>query len=867
MESAEPEQVQPGRYRVERTLGAGGMGVVYLARDTRLDRRVAIKKLRKGATSASAHLRIRQEAKLLAKLNHSNIVRLYDVIEERDDIALVMEYVEGLTLRQWMREKDQPLEEKLGILVQICNGLEQAHALGIVHRDLKPDNILITRENPAAAKITDFGIAKVWREDSELTREQHVAGSWGLMSPEQAQGKPLDNRSDLFTLGMLAYQLLCGQNPFGDCDSPYVTVERIVHRPHPPAARLNPQLPDTLCKLLDRLMAKDPKRRPGSAGEVAAALRDILAESGSRQAPGDQIDGEYTATITAESFHRQKVRGKAARATVLAVAAIAILAASVSFLLPGSLQEEDGKYIAIVWPEEMRERRREVELLHNSVLNALREELSNRRGLYLVPASESRALRGKPLHHIASVLNTQLLLNPEISCRQNFCDLSLELIDSGKLSVIASRNLTLDVDSDLGGYEKTRQQINYLLPEYPLRQPRPELQISETDYRRYLELEVLHYGKQQNAELLTALEELQQRAPFFAPLYELHSLCVFQARFQNVNLDVVDRLEKLLARAPAEIADTLELISARLSLAETRYDWAEADEQLERLKTVLPDAAHYYHRKAINHHLRGEYEQELRAAERALAHRTSSIYLLQKAMALSFLGDMQGAKPILQRILEIDGPQMDALSLLAANELEMGRTGAAIRLLESVDRTQLPPLDTYNLCAAYYLEKNFGEAAPCFEELGKLNPNDSEPLLFRAEMARAQGYEETARRFTERAIAETSRREGWENKLVLALALAQLGEHQRAVATLMQIRQQAPDDTYTNQAYAQVFITTGDLASAEAHIRRALELGQSPVWYHSKRFSSLCSHRSFAELRADYPALCHKTPQLEVTQK
>jgi len=867
MDDSAPDQPQRERYQRERALGAGGMGVVYLARDTILHRQVAIKKLRRDAASASAQRRIQQEARLLARLNHSNIVRLYDIVEERDGIALVMEYVEGCTLRQWMLERQPSLEEKLRVLAQVCKGLQQAHALGIIHRDLKPDNILITGGGAPTAKITDFGIAKHWREDSDLTREQHIVGSWGIMSPEQAQGKPLDNRSDLFTLGTLAYQLLCGQNPFGDCDSLHATMERIVHHPHPPAARLNPQLPQALCKLLDRLMAKDPKHRPCNAAEVSAALDDIVIRLGNRKTAGQGINrglnSGQSATITVETFHRQKIGKRihkkklytAARASMLAVAAIAILATAAFHYLPGPPREKDEKYIALILPE-VRESSREVSILHNNVLNAIREGLSNRKGLYLVPTSESEALRDKPLRYIASALNVQLLLNPEISCGQNFCDLSLELIDSQNLSVIANRDVALSLDSNLGGYEKTRQQINYLLPDYPLRHPRPELQISEADYQRYLELEALHYDGQQNAEILQALEELQQRAPFFAPVYELYSLCVFQARFQSVDLDAVDRLEKLLARAPVEIADSLEFISAKLNLAETQYDWAETDRQLERLRTTFPDAAHYYHRKAINYHLRGEYQKELQFAERALAHRTSTNYLVQKAIALSHLGDMEGARPVLRQALEIDSELLDAISLLAANELDMGHTGETIRLLGTVSPDRLGSVDFYNLCMAHFLEKHYRQADQCFGELYTAQPSDLEPLLYRAEIAGELGQPQEARQLSERALELSLQREGWENRLVQAMAYAQLGQPEHAAASLLEIRQQAPDDLYVNQARAQVYIAIDDLASAEAHIRKTLELGQSPVWYHSARFAKICSHEVFADLRDDRPELC-----------
>ncbi|HEY8570287.1 serine/threonine-protein kinase, partial [Microbulbifer sp.] len=243
-----------GRYRATTRLGSGGMGVVYLATDERLNRQVAIKKLLRNPNSSNAGERIRREALLLAQLNHNNIVQLYDVVEDEHGIALVMEYVDGCSLDRWQKERSPDLAQKLQLLKQICAGLTRAHSAGIIHRDLKAENILV--DSSGTIKITDFGIAKNWQEDSGLTREQHVAGSWGAMSPEQAQGKPLDNRSDLFALGVLAYRLLCGQNPFGDNNSPYVIVDRIVKSPHPPAARLAPELPQALCALLDRLLAK-----------------------------------------------------------------------------------------------------------------------------------------------------------------------------------------------------------------------------------------------------------------------------------------------------------------------------------------------------------------------------------------------------------------------------------------------------------------------------------------------------------------------------------------------------------------------------------------------------------------------------------
>ena len=188
------------------------MGLVYLARDTRLDRQVAIKCLRTELFEPHYRERFKREALLLAKLNHPNIVQIYDFIETPDQLALVMEYVDGQNLQARLREHLVPMAQRMTWLTQIAQGLAVAHDSGIIHRDLKAENILINQRN--TAKISDLGIAK--SQDFNATITDHVAGSYASMSPEQAMGEALDFKSDLFSFGILAYHMLCGAHPFGD---------------------------------------------------------------------------------------------------------------------------------------------------------------------------------------------------------------------------------------------------------------------------------------------------------------------------------------------------------------------------------------------------------------------------------------------------------------------------------------------------------------------------------------------------------------------------------------------------------------------------------------------------------------------------
>ncbi|WP_193161704.1 serine/threonine-protein kinase [Microbulbifer hainanensis] len=842
-----------GRYRVTGQLGAGGMGVVYLAIDERLDRRVAIKCLLKNPTSNSAHLRIRKEALLLAQLNHNNIVQIYDVVEKQNDVALVMEFVDGCSLELWQRERAPSLRQKIQLLKQICSGLARAHSMGIIHRDLKADNILI--DDSGTAKISDFGIAKNWREDSDLTREQHVAGSWGAMSPEQALGKQLDNRCDLFALGVLAYKLLCGQSPFGDNDSAFVIMDRIVNSQHPPAAKLNPELPTALSQLLDRLLAKYPNKRPVNATAVGAELDAIL-----RELEAQPLDtASRTVTITAENFHRQQRRrirwGKWLAGGTVTIA-VAALVGTIAAVLPVKDSGVDGKYIAIVAPSDSALTNRDIRLLRSNMLSAIKQGLSNRDGLWLIPYSESQQVTGQNLHEQARALNADLLLHPSLSCHAEHCEASLELIETGKFSVVANRTTTLELDESLESRARTLQQLNYLLPGYPPQDSESRLAISAEDYQTYLDLFEHQNDFANLGEMLTQLEALRDKTPDFPPYYELYGDMVIDQRFNTRSDATVDRLESFLRKAPPSIADHPAVLTAKLQLALSRNDEKRTHDLLEQLRVKAPDQAIYYFYASVYYQDRDDNERAIEAIDRALAQRDSYRYLLQKALILSLSGDMNGAKPILLRAMQMVDDNIDAISLLAGNELDQGRPAETIRLLNSARVKKLGPMDTYNLCLANYIEKQFDRALSCFSDVAARAPRDADPLLYQAEIANAQGQPEKAQAFAEKALALTRERKDWEGQLMQARAYAELGRAGRAIDMLLKIRRTAPDDLYVNYARAQVYITTGDLLSAKAHVRKTLEQGVSPIWFDTTPFAPVCAGDDFADLRADYPNLC-----------
>jgi DNA-binding SARP family transcriptional activator/tRNA A-37 threonylcarbamoyl transferase component Bud32 len=252
------------RYQLEAEIGRGGTGIVYQARDTLLERDVAVKMLSATALDAEARARLLHEARAAANLNHSNIVSIYDAGETGGTPFVVMELVQGESLD---RQRPRDLNEIVLIARQICSALEHAHAHGIVHRDLKPENVLLAPDR--TAKLADFGLAR--SVASRLTSEGTIAGTVFYLAPELALGQEFDGRADLYALGAMLYELTTGRLPFSGDDAVAVITQHL-HAPVVPPHAKNPDIPPALDALILRLLSKSPQDRPATATEVLAVL-------------------------------------------------------------------------------------------------------------------------------------------------------------------------------------------------------------------------------------------------------------------------------------------------------------------------------------------------------------------------------------------------------------------------------------------------------------------------------------------------------------------------------------------------------------------------------------------------------------------
>ncbi|MGH8310660.1 MAG: serine/threonine-protein kinase, partial [Steroidobacteraceae bacterium] len=267
---------QLGRYQVRRELGRGAMGVVYEAQDPMLDRTVAIKTILLPGDAAERKIyeaRFFQEARAAGRLNHPAIITIYDVGREGDLAYMAMELLPGIDLRRRMNETRLSMREVLTLAAEVADGLGFAHEHGVEHRDIKPANIMLSRSG--GVKLMDFGIARDENFD-DLTEAGTGIGTPAYMSPEQVLGDKLDARSDLFSLGVVLYQMVTGKKPFVE-DEHGSALHKIRLDKHLAARKLNPEIPRELERIIDRCLEKQPRERWRSAQHMVMALERFLA--------------------------------------------------------------------------------------------------------------------------------------------------------------------------------------------------------------------------------------------------------------------------------------------------------------------------------------------------------------------------------------------------------------------------------------------------------------------------------------------------------------------------------------------------------------------------------------------------------------
>jgi len=725
-------------YEILEKLGEGGMGEVWLARDTRLDREVAIKVLSPEVAADPERLeRFRREAKAVAALNHPNIVTIHSVEEDGDVPFFTMEYVEGKTLSRIIPREGLDPKRFLDLAIPIADAVSAAHESGITHRDLKPGNIMVSGRGQL--KVLDFGLAKVSREEKKevnseshletefLTTEGQVLGTTPFMSPEQLKGKPVDQRSDIFSLGTILYAMATGKHPFLADSSAEVISSILGHNP-PEVSEIKQELPGYLSGVIRRCLEKDPEDRYPSA----RWLEDDLVKL------RDGIDsGSWPQTVVISDTAKAKRRAIRVPRWAFALVAVAavIVAGAMVISKVGSKPVAPLRALAVM-PFANLTGDAEFDQLAEGVSAGLANRLRETQGLQVMGRSEAWSIRDRSPGDLAGDLGVGSVVDGEILKEGSRLETTVSLTDTATGMVLWSHTYSAQ-RGDIYGLQRIMVGDLATFLSIPLSEDdRWRLARDPQGTDQALDFYVTGRGFLDRVDDLRgpdAAAENFRQALRLDPNFALARVGLSEALWE-ISLRDVDRAALEEAEDHAETAREIapEMPEARLALARIYRTTGRHDAALTEVEAALAD-----HPRAdeVQRELGRSYERagDLEAAERSLRAATSlrpddwiNWNVLGNFLANS--GKYEEAGDAYRQAAEVAPPDIPMpREKLATYALQMGEIDAAIEIYESLPKPVRSPRLASNLATAYFFSdhpEKWERAEENYLLAVRLNPQD-----------------------------------------------------------------------------------------------------------------------------------------------
>jgi len=663
-------------YKILEKLGEGGMGEVYLAEDTKLKRKVALKFLpREYTKDKQVKERFEREAQAAAALNHPNIVTIHEINEHEDQTYIAMEYVEGNTLKDKIPSGPLLLTEVLEFTKQICEGLQKAHDAGIVHRDIKPQNIIINQDGQV--KILDFGLAKL-KGVSQLTKESSTLGTIHYLSPEQALGKDVDHRTDIWSLGVILYEMVTGHMPFkGDYEQ--AIIYSIINEKPDSITTVRTGIPPGLERILHKALGKNPSERYQQIHELGEDLRKIVKDT----KPEELVSQKKGERDKSKRFMKPLVP------VFIPVAIILLLGGF--FLFKGILKKEpsspstgltteDKKTIAVLPFADMSPQK-DQEYFCDGIAEELINTLTKVSGFQVTARTSAFSFKGKNLDipTIGKKLKVEMVLEGSVRKEGDNLRITAQLIkvtDGYHLWSEAYNRKLKDVfaiQEDISRSIVDKLKVNLLTGEESKLEKRHTTNIEA--YNLYLKGRYF-WGKRTEEGLKKSLEYFQlaidkdsQYARAYVGKADAYTILTY---WGYLTPKKAIPKAKVLAKKAMQIDDSLAEAYATLAwiCLDYDWDWPGAEDRFKIALELNPGYATAYHWYAAYFQSRGQFEESLKMRKQAL--KLDPFSLLKNAElsnVLSSLGRFDEAKEQFYKTLEMD-PNFSQTHLYLGNFYE-----------------------------------------------------------------------------------------------------------------------------------------------------------------------------------------------------
>ncbi len=836
-----------GRYEILSVLGQGGMGAVYKARDRELDRLIALKVIRPElATDPAILLRFKQELILSRNITHKNVVRIYD-LGEADGIRFIsMEYVDGEDLRTILRRQGKfSSKEAIAVVEQVCRALDSAHSEGVIHRDLKPQNIM--RDKHGRIVVMDFGLARSLG-DSGMTQTGAIVGTLEYMSPEQALGTTLDQRSDIFSVGLIFYELLTGRAPY-EADTAIASLMKRTREDARAASDVDVSVPKSLSAIVSRCLEREPANRYHSAVEL---LQQLTTWEANPHISAEALSRMIAHPVVRTSRFNLDLPGKSWMwiAGAVLVIVLAIFAGRTLLNRSGTSSGEmaqgipslkQGKYVAILPLKKVGDDKA-LGYVADGIEEALAAKLFQLKEVHIASsgAVEKAAAKDLPLSKLARELGVNLVLQGSVQGNSDKFRVTLGLDEATTGKRVWSQEFSGASGDVLALEDQIYGNVATALALKPTDEEQARVGAHPTEnvkaYDLYLQGRNALHNSHDTSGIRPAVALFEQaidKDPNFALAYT--GLADSSLRMYGETKESVWAQKATLSAQQAErLSNNLPEVHISLgSVYSATGKNTEAVTELKRALELAPNSDEAYRNLGDAYIRSGQSDEGIAAFQKAVAANPYN-WTNHNALGNAYfgLGDSAKALPEFQKVTELGPDNPIGYANIGSVYLREGKWGEAIPQFQKA-LALAPDADTYsNLGTAYFFLKNYDQATKMYEKAVEMTPNDEVLLGNLGDAYRWSGHSDQASTVYAKAISLAFQELQVNPRSAsimgdLGLLYAKKGDAANALQYTQQARSINSDDLQLIYSEAQVKTLIGKPEEALKSLRLALEKGYS----------------------------------------